>query len=178
MLNQVGRLKNLPTLNHISTMSVIKNIEALTFLDAQQTETLEQRALLHRRFSNIEFKVLEYVDNVVIRVTQGKNHSGNQFDNKRLHEITVELFEGIALPDGAKLQTRPIPYKEAPTEVVTSEWLQNEFASAGVSLKQVADDTGIDITSLSAFRAAKKPISGVTKAALFYYFKWLKEKAA
>lgn len=159
-------------------MSVIKNIQVITFLSDQQTETLEQRALLHRRFSNIEFKVLESDPGIVIRITQGKSHSGNYFTNKRLHEIALELFEGIALPDGASIKTRPIPYKQAPTEVVTSEWLQKEFELSGVSLKKASDDTGIDTTSLSAFRAGKKPISGVTKAALFYYFKWLKVKAA
>lgn len=157
-------------------MSVVKSIESLDFLSQEAISTIEQRALLHRRYSNIEFKILDYGLSVVIRITQGKSPSGNQFTNKQLHQICLELFDGIAMPDSIKINPRPIPYQTTPADVVNSEWIKDAFEKSEVSLKQAAMDTGIDATSLSAFRAGKKPISGVTRAALYYYFKSLEPK--
>lgn len=153
-------------------MSVVKSIELLDHLvSAASLETLEQRALLHRRFSNIEFKVLSVKDGAVtIRVVQGKSPSGNQFDGKRLHEIAKELFDGIALPDGTALHVRPIQYSPSPTEVVNAEWIRQQFERTGVSLKQAGIDLGVDPNTLSAYRSGLKPLSGITKAALYYYF--------
>lgn len=156
-------------------MSVIKSIELLSAIISQSSvETLEQRALLHRRFSNIEFKILSVKDGALtIRVVQGKSPSNNQFDGKRLNDIANELFEGVDLPDIKAIYVRPIQYSPSPTEVVNAEWIRQQFERTGISLKQAGIDLGVDPNTLSAYRAGLKPLSGITKAALFYYFKSL-----
>ena len=153
-------------------MALIKSINLLKLTESD-FELLEKRAELHRRFSSIEFKILEASDKkIVVRVTQDKSHAGNYFDNKRLSEIGKELFEGIQT--GAAIITRPIPYAESPTEVVTPAWIREQFERTGISLKQAGADLGVDPNTLSAYRAGLKPLSGITKAALYYYFHFKK----
>ena len=153
-------------------MALIKSINLLK-LSESDLELLEKRAELHRRFSSIEFKILEASDKkIVVRVTQDKSHAGNYFDNKRLSEIGKELFEGI--PVDVAIITRPIPYAESPTEVVTPAWIRDQFEQTGISLKTAGHELGVDPNTLSAYKAGLKPLSGITKAALFYYFHYIK----
>jgi hypothetical protein len=149
-------------------MALIKSINLLK-LSELDFELLEKRAELHRRFSSIEFKILEASEQkIVIRVTQDKSHAGNYFDNKRLSEIGKELFDGIQI--GAAIITRPIPYVVSPTEVVTPEWIRDQFEKHNISLKQAGVELGVDPNTLSAYKSGLKPLSGITKAALYYYF--------
>lgn len=151
-------------------MALIKSINLLSNLSESDIELLTNRAELHRRFSSIEFKILEASDKkIVIRVTQDKSHAGNYFDNKRLSEIGKELFDGIKI--SAAIITRPIPYVESPTKVVTSDWIREQFERTGISLKEAGAALGVDPNTLSAYRSGLKPLSGITKAALYYYFK-------
>ena len=149
-------------------MRNIKSINLLQLSDSD-LELLEKRAELHRRFSSIEFKILEASDKkIVIRVTQDKSHAGNYFDNKRLSEIGKELFDGIQT--SASIITRPIPYAVSPTEVVTPEWIRDQFEKTGISLKTAGYELGVDPNTLSAYKSGLKPLSGITKATLFYFF--------
>jgi len=151
-------------------MALIKSINLLQNLSESDLVILEKRAELHKRFSSIEFKILEASEKkIVIRVTQDKSHAGNYFDNKRLSEIGKEMFDGIQT--GAAIITRPIPYVESPTEVVTAEWIREQFERTGIRLKEAGYDLGVDPNTLSAYRSGLKPLSGITKAALYYYFK-------
>jgi hypothetical protein len=149
-------------------MALIKSINLLK-LSESDLQLLNTRAELHKRYSSIEFKILEASDKkIVVRVTQDKSHAGNYFDNKRLSEIGKELFEGIQT--GAAIITRPIPYAESPTEVVNADWVKAKFEETGISLVKAGKDLGIDPNTISAYRSGIKPLSGVTKAALYYYF--------
>lgn len=150
-------------------MALIKSINLLQNLSESDLQLLNTRAELHKRYSSIEFKILEASDKkIVVRVTQDKSHAGNYFDNKRLSEIGKELFDGIQT--GAAIVTRPIPYVESPTEVVTPEWIGNQFERTGISLKEAGAALGVDPNTLSAYKGRLKPLSGITKAALYYYF--------
>jgi hypothetical protein len=149
-------------------MALIKSINLLK-LSESDLQLLNTRAELHKRYSSIEFKILEASDKkIVVRVTQDKSHAGNYFDNKRLSEIGKELFEGIQT--GAAIITRPIPYAVSPTEVVNADWVKAKFEETGISLVKAGKDLGIDPNTISAYRSGIKPLSGVTKAALYYYF--------
>lgn len=111
-----------------SYMNLVKNL-SLLHLTPDQMQTLETRAQLHRRYSSIEFKILEANDNTVaIRITQDKSHAGNYFDPKRLVEITHETFDDIL---SQKILVRPIPYKPPVTEVVTADWVKKKRHRVG-----------------------------------------------
>lgn len=156
-------------------MALIKSINLLNHLSANQLATLEKRAELHKRYSSIEFKILEAKPEVItIRVVQEKSHAGNYFSAKRLSEIGKELFDGVL--DGVTIHCRPIVYSPSPTDQVTAEWIQKKFESTGLSIKQVGHDIGIDPNTISALKAGKKPLSGVTKAAFYYYFLKMESK--
>lgn len=150
-------------------MAHIKSINLLQNLSESDKELLEKRAELHKRFSSIEFKVLEATDKkIVVRVTQSKSHAGNYFNNKRLSEIGKELFDGIQTD--AAIITRPIPYVESPPQAVTPEWIRAQLERTGISLKEAGAALGVDPNTLSAYKSGLKPLSGITKAALYYYF--------
>lgn len=111
-------------------MNIVLNAEKLN-LDAAGLEMLAKRAELHRRFSAIEFKVLEKTaDTVVVRIVQEKSFHGNYFDAKRLVEIAHETFDDL-LP-GLKVLPRPIPYKPSPPDIVTSDWVKKKSRKADV----------------------------------------------
>ena len=143
------------------------NIETLG-LSPENAAILNARVAAHSRYSNIEFKILEQTDSkMVLRITQGKNHSGNYFDNKRLSEIGKELFEGIR---EWKIITRPIPYTPIPTDVVTVEWIEDKVAKHGLKTKDLANALGIDANTVSAYRHGLKTLTAPVKAAFYYYF--------
>lgn len=106
----------------------VKNADLLQ-IDPASLQTLDTRASLHRRYSAIEFKVIEATGAAaVIRITQHKSHSGNFFDAKRLVEITHETFDDL-LP-GRTIHVRPLPYKAPPTDVVTADWVKKKSMKA------------------------------------------------
>lgn len=155
-------------------MALIKSIHLLD-LQQNQLQILEKRAELHRRHSSIEFKVLAVKDGIItIRIIQEKSFTGNYFNTKRLAEIGKELFDGIF--DGRQIHCRPVPYSPSPVDVVTAEWIQRQFEQTGVKIKQAGHDLGVDPNTISALKAGKKPLSGITKAAFYYYFSQLLRK--
>ena len=148
--------------------TLVKNATSLG-LTPEQFQTLEARAQLHRRYSSIEFKVKQATPNhITVLIAQDKSHAGNYFDAKRLIEIAHETFDDLA--GGRSLHVHPVPYQPAPPEVVTPDWIKKKIQEHGLKVKQVADDLGIDPASVSAFKNGVKPISGVVRAAFFYYF--------
>lgn len=88
-------------------------------------QTLQTRAELHRRYSNIEFKVVEVKPgSVVLLVRQGRSHAENYFPVKRLIEILHKTFDDLL--GGRKIEPRPYAYDPAPPEDVTAEWLAQQ----------------------------------------------------
>ncbi len=149
-------------------MALIKSIHLLELPQAQ-LQMLEKRAELHRRHSSIEFKILDVKDGIItVRIIQEKSFTGNYFNTKRLAEIGKELFDGII--DSQQIHCRPVPYSPSPVDVVTAQWIQQKFEETGIKIKQAGHDLGVDPNTISALKAGKKPLSGITKAAFYYYF--------
>lgn len=146
----------------------VKNVEALG-LSPEALATLETRAALHRRYSNITFKVLEVTPHsVVLAVRQGRSHAGVYFDVKRLIEILRETFGDLLA--GRRIEQRPYTYKPAPPDVVTPDWLRERHAASGKQIQEIAAELGVDRNSVSAYVGGKKPLSGVVRAMFYYYF--------
>lgn len=151
-------------------MNTIKNLALIEyFLSPNDLEKLELGAGLHKRHSRITFKILSVENNILtIRTTQDKNPGENYFDKNRLIEITKELF-GRFFPDW-KVNVRAFEYEQPVVSVVDTEWIQKQMQTNKIPLKQIAKDTGIDYTSLSAIVNGKKALSQSFKAMFYYYF--------
>lgn len=151
--------------------AIVKNAHYLS-LDPGDLERLEHLALQHRRFSSLEFKVIECSPaRLVVRVAQGKSHAANYFDVGRLVEIVRELFQPFGSWD--RIEARPIPYAPPVTDVVTAEWVQDQMQGRGLKVKDVARDLGVDASKVSAYKSGIRPMSGVVRAMFFYYFQAL-----
>ena len=73
--------------------TVIKNIHLLSLPDKDRAK-LEHGAALHKRMSNIQFKILEVTPSgIVIRVLQSRHLSDNYANKEILVTRTRELFE-------------------------------------------------------------------------------------
>ncbi len=137
-------------------------------LGAEVINRLEQDAQLHKRYSNIEFKILNATNNAIaIEVRQGRHLSENYATQKRLTEIVHETFDVC----GKKIDAMPVIFQKSKTEIVTPEWINEKMNKDGIKLKQIVEDTGVDKTNLSAWANGKRPMSQVAKAMLYYYFK-------
>lgn len=145
---------------------IVKNAESLG-LTPEQLATLTHRAEQHRRFSSIEFKVVEVrSDAVVLLIRQGKSHAGNYFDTKHLLGILRETFGDLV--GDRKIEPRPYPFRPSPPDVVDAAWLQARRGQKPI--KEIAHDLGVDANNVSSYFSGNKPLSGVTRAMFYYYF--------
>jgi hypothetical protein len=149
-------------------MSFVKNGHLLG-LSPENLALLEKRAELHRRYSSIEFKVLDCSpEKITVRVVQSKSHAGVYFDQKRLVEIVRETFADLG--GWSAVFARPIPYDPPPTDVVTPEWIREKIAASGLNMKELSHRLGVDANTLIAYKNGLKPLSGVVRAMFFHFF--------
>jgi hypothetical protein len=157
-------------------MNTIKNIHKLDQLglSGKDKQRLEAGAALHRRMSNITFKILEVTDNAItLSVSQGRHLSANYADKKTLVTRTRELFQRF-FPD-KKIHPRVFAYEPNPVTLIDSRWVKNQMEDLGLGVTDVVNDTGIDKTNISAWANGTRPMSQPVKAMFYHY---LKEKKA
>jgi hypothetical protein len=148
----------------------MKNINLLKLSDIQ-AELLQKKLELHSRFSNINFRIVSANDSeLVLVIHQGESFHENRFDHKRLREIAHETFDDILLP-GQKLHVSIKVDVESPPDIVTPGWISDMMHVHKTRIKDMVTDTGIDKATISAYINNHKPLSHVTKAMFFYYFK-------
>lgn len=152
-------------------MSNIINIEKLQdLIDDTGMAKLDAAAGMHKKQSNIEFNILAVEDNVLTVATeQGKTGSGKYANLKTLIKRTHEVFDNY-LPPSFKLEVQPAEYLESPAATVTPDWIGKKMLEKEVRVKQIAFDTGIDRTDLTAWINGVKPMSQIVKAMFYYYF--------
>lgn len=150
-------------------MNTIKNIHLLdSILSDKDKERLEAGAALHKRLSNITFKILEIGDkSITVRVVQGKHLSENYADKKTLVIRARELFEKV-LPN-MKVHPQVITYVANPVTEVDSVWIKKHMDKLGLRVIDLVNATGIDKTNISAWVNGTRPMSQPVKA-MFYYF--------
>lgn len=148
-------------------MAVVKNIHKLQLSD-QDRNKLESGALLHQRYSNIEFKVISAnEEEVVIQTKQGKHLSENYADVKTLVTRTKELF-GKFFP--GKIHVHPNAYVENQITLIDGEWVRDRMDQLGVKVVDIQNDTGIAKANISAWAGGLRPMSQPVKAMFHYYF--------
>jgi hypothetical protein len=149
-------------------MSVIKNIHKIS-LPESQLKKLEHGASLHKRMSNIQFKILEAgPSKLVVRVAQEKHLSGNYADRATLMQRTRELFQ--AFFPGAKIHPKVIPYEANPVGEIDSFWVKDQMIKNGVTVTKLVKDTDIDKTNISAWVNGVRPMSQPVRSMFYYYF--------
>jgi len=152
-------------------MSTIINIEILQHLiDETGMAKLDAAAAMHKKQSNIEFKLLAVEGNTLTVATeQGRTGSGKYANLKTLIKRTHEVFDNY-LPPSFKLDVEPTEYLESPAATVTPDWINKKMLEKEIRIKQIAFDTGIDRTDLSAWINGLRPMSQIVKAMFYYYF--------
>ena len=158
--------------------NIIKNIHRLKdILSDEQIIDMEASALSYRRFARIYFKILQ-IDQVkkelFVKVWQEKNPHGNQLEKKDLNERAKTLMSRY-LSDYT-IHTNPIPYQEAPPEIVTPQWIQTQMNKHKIGNKQLVQNLGIAKAEISALINGHVDMSMRTKAMFYYYFEFQKLK--
>jgi hypothetical protein len=152
-------------------MATIKNIHLLSVSDTD-LKKLEFGAALHKKMSNIEFKILEIKDDsLVIRVSQGKHMSENYADKATLVTRTRELFEPFFA--GMKIHPQVNPYEPNPVSKIDSSWIKKQMDSLGLRVTDIVKDTGVDKTNISAWANGKREMSQPVKAMFYHYFNYM-----
>jgi hypothetical protein len=152
-------------------MAQLKNVHLLNDFREADIDKMEHAALQHKRYSNIEFKIVEYSPRkVIIQIAQGKNAGGNYFDKKRLIEIVHETYDRFF--KDKKVHVHPIEYVQSQANSVDSKWINDQMLQSGIKLKDMVDDTGIDKTQLSSLISGNRPLSQPMKALFWFYFSY------
>lgn len=135
----------------------------------EQFDKLNAGAQLHKRHSNIEFKVL-YVSgtDLTIRTTQGKSLAENYADTATLVKRTKELFGKFYI--NGEIHVHPVPYSPPVIDIVTPEWISKNMLKYSVRSKDIIAVTGIDKTNLSAWIKGTRPMSQPVKGLFYFYF--------
>jgi hypothetical protein len=150
-------------------MAYLKNIHLLDDISEDDKLKMEEAAVAHKRYSNIEFKILEYTPSkVIVRVTQGKSAANNYQTAKRLVEIVSETYGRFF--NGKKIMARPYIYQQSPANDVNDTWINNQMTKLKIGIPQIVEDTGIDKTQLTSLITGNRPLSQPMKALFWYYF--------
>ena len=157
-------------------MEAIKNIEKLGMnLSEVDKAKLTIGALLHKKNSNISFKVVDVdfgnypagVMKATIKTEQGKSLSENYATKESLIDLTRDMFGKFL--GKAIIHVQPVTYSPAIIEVVDPEWIKEKMLKKGVRIKDIVTDTGIDKTNLSAWINGIRPMSQPVKAMFYFY---------
>lgn len=151
-------------------MNQIKNIHLLDgIVKPGDIDKMEGAAVLHKRHSSIEFKIVEASPaKITIKISQGKSFTGIYHPAKRLIEIVHETFDRFFT--NQKVIVHPIPHKENPINRIDVSWINDRMLKTGTKLKDIANDTGIDYTQLSGLITGSRNLSQPMKALFWYYF--------
>ncbi len=150
-------------------MALIKNIHLLTDLDPESLTMMELAATEHKKHGSITFKIVDYSpQGVIIQIVQGKSAAGAYHNQKRLIEITHETFDRFFT--GKKIKVHAIQYEQPEAAEVDAKWISDRMLATHTKLKDIAKETGLDYTSLSALVNGTRPLSQTTQAMFYYYF--------
>lgn len=171
-------------------MAEIKGLALLEGkLTEKQLQQIEAGALLMRRHTSITFKI-KYIeegtevknsgtDNEIvlpvrqatIQAVQDRIAAGGEYlDRLELIKRTKAFFEPF-LP-GWEIIVHAIPYQQSPAAEVDPEWISQKMESAGLKLKDVVAELGLDRTNVTAWVSGSRPMSQPVKSMFYYYFAW------
>jgi hypothetical protein len=149
--------------------TIKKLASIIPFLNEGDTAKLETGAKLHNRHSRITFQILKADDKtVLVQTHQGKSPAGNYLTQKELIARTKDLFSKF-LPDH-KINVHATPYEEHFLSKIDADWITAQMETKGVKVKDIATDTALDKTNVSAWANGTRPMSQIVKTMFYYYF--------
>lgn len=153
--------------------NVVKNIHLLG-LDEGQKKRLEAGASLYKRFDNLTFKVKQYKDGIlIVEARQGKNYKKDYFSEKEIVEKAKKLFNDFSNDfNPQKIHVGVIPFKEVDSDIITPEYLKDELYRLHIRIKDINNDTGLEMSNLSSWVNGTRPMSNIVKNMFYYYIKY------
>lgn len=149
--------------------TTIENLDKLSYLSENQKAILERQAAAHLRYSNISFKIMTwYSDLLIVQTSQGKHISENYADEKRLIELTQEMFNTVLY--GRTLRVGAKPFIHSPSDVVSVGWIKDSMSQNELKASDLEILLGIDKSTLSLYLTGKRELSRGVKAMFFYFF--------
>ena len=153
--------------------NIVKNIHLLGLEDGQR-ERLEAGAALYKRFDNLTFKVKQYKDGIlIVEARQGKNYKRDYFSEREIVERTKKLvreFSEDFCPE--RIHVGVIPLKEVDSDVITVDYLKEELYRLHIRIKDINNDTGLEMSNLSAWINGTRPMSNIVKNMFYYYIRY------
>lgn len=136
-------------------------------------ERLEAGAKLMKRYANITFKVVSYDnDELILKVKQGKNYTEKYATKNELIEKAKDLFSEFSNEfNPKKITVGAVPYTFPKSDQITPEYLKKEIQRLKIRIKDIHEDTGIEVSNLSAWVNGIRPMSNIVKNMFYYYFK-------
>lgn len=152
--------------------NIIGNANRLYFLNEGQRKSIEQKAMAHKRYSNIVFEIISANDKeLVVQVAQHNHLSENYATADRLKQIGKEVFAQFLY--GRKLKVGAKPYDPAPGDVVTTDWIKVKMAQHAFKSVDLEKFFGIDKSTLSKYLSGDRELSRGVKSMFFYFFAYI-----
>ncbi|TDQ16902.1 helix-turn-helix protein [Algoriphagus boseongensis] len=118
----------------------------------------------------ILFRILEANSfELTVRITQGKPENLPTKSTKELSLVAKNLF-GKYFPYH-QIQTRAIPYREIPAKEIRPVTIKTRLKEQGISLNQIARETGIPRAQIYDWVQGVEPLNAVTRAMFYYMLK-------
>ncbi|WP_342327611.1 hypothetical protein [Pedobacter sp. FW305-3-2-15-E-R2A2] len=151
-------------------MEIIRNLDKLSdVLTPDAIVRVQNEASNYLKQDNLFFTVLSYEqEGLTVKVEQDRPLTEKIYTFDELVFIAKDLFGRYIINE---VFAHPHPYVESPAEVVNGKWVQLHMNHYEIRLKNVAFQTGIDKTNLSAWINEKRPMSRIVKAMFFNFFK-------
>jgi len=154
---------------------VIQNLRYFKgIIEDTALEEIAFGASLHRRHSNITFKIISIFPPkkaITIEVRQEQNPESDQyFSTKRLVLLTRDLIEKH-IPPGWRLYVNVVHDTHPPFLIVTPKWLSRQMEELGIKAKKMAKETGVTRDEIIEWLSDKRELNTLVKSMLYYYFR-------
>lgn len=152
-------------------MEILPGRHLLKSWKEKDIQEMEDRALTYWRQDRLRFKIFGVTEkDVTIGITQAKLSSEEKYyTKKQLIELVPKVYSKY-FPN-LKMIVRASPYEESPALKVTPDWIKKKMEDHGIALKEMAAETGLNVTQLSPLTTGSKPLSDAMKAMFYFYFR-------
>lgn len=140
------------------------------FISEEKLRRMEKHALFFAERSNIHFRVCEVTDpDILVSVEQREVKAGAAIRPRELETICKSFFEFYLDDMRIHLQSRQFSSLKKLSR--SAEWYKNEIAARGITVEQIADETGLSVLTLRAWLDGRQGMSTLAKAMFHYMLK-------
>lgn len=140
------------------------------FISEEKFNRMEKHALFFAEKSNIHFKVCEVTDqDIMVSVEQREVKTGAAIRPRELETVCRSFFEFYLDDKRIYLQSKQLPSLKKLSK--SADWYKNEVAARGITVEQIAEETGLSSLTLRAWLDGKQGMSTLAKAMFHYMLK-------